>query len=76
MNRQEAVDYLNGIEPQPVDMVTLDATVWADFKASVLAILEAPEPDPTEVARLRAALEAANVEIDEANAIVDNALSE
>ena len=74
MTKEEAFTYLNNINPQPTHMVTLDAEVWADFKSSVLTILETPEPDPTEVARLRAALEAANVEIDEANAIVDEAL--
>ncbi|HUW12238.1 MAG TPA: hypothetical protein VM537_21105 [Anaerolineae bacterium] len=70
MTKQEAIDYLTTIEPQPVDMVTLDAVVWADFKASMLVILEAPEVDPTEVARLKALLEAVNVEVDQANAML------
>ena len=70
MTKQEAIDYLGTINPQPVDMVTMDAEVWADFKASMLVILAAPEVDPTEVVRLKALLEAVNVEVDQANAIL------
>ena len=70
MTKEEAITYLTGIEPQPVDMVTLDAAVWADFKASMLEFLNDPTVDP----KYREALEAANVKIDEANAIVDGAL--
>ena len=70
MTKQEAIDYLGTINPQPVDMVTMDAAVWADFKASMLVILQAPDVDPTEVARLRALLEAVNVEVDQANEIL------
>ena len=70
MTRDECVTYLNGIDPQPVDIVTLDAAVWADFKASMLAFLAEPGVDP----KYKAALEAANEKIDEANAIVDEAL--
>ena len=71
MTNLEMIDYLNGIEPQPVDMVTLDAAVWADFKASMLEFLAEPGVDP----KYKTALEAANVKIDEANAIVDEALA-
>ena len=70
MTRDEAIDYLNGIAPQPVDMVTLDPVVWDDFKTSVLEILASPGVDP----KYLAALEAANVKVDEANAIIDGAL--
>ena len=70
MTNQEMIDYLGTINPQPVDMVTMDATVWADFKASALALLAQPGVDP----KYLAALEAANIKIDEANAIVDEAL--
>jgi len=70
MNQQECIDYLNGISPQPVDMITLDAAVWADFKASALGLLSAPGVDP----KYLEALQRANVKIDEANAIVDEAL--
>ena len=70
MTKIEAIAYLGGIEPQPVDMVTLDAAVWADFKASMLVILAEPGVDP----KYKDAFEAANIKIDEANAIVDEAL--
>ena len=30
MTKEEAKIYLEGINPQPVDMVTMDAAVWAD----------------------------------------------
>ena len=70
MTKQEAIGYLNAINPEPVNMVTLDAVVWADFKASMLEFLNDPMVDP----KYREALEAANVKIDEANEIVDSAL--
>ena len=73
MDKAQAVEFLNGIQPQTVDMVTLDPAAWADFKASMLALLAAPEITP-EDPKYQAALEAANVKIDEANAIVDEAL--
>lgn len=63
MTKDEAIAYLTGIDPQPVDMVTLDATVWADFKASMLEFLNDPTVDP----KYRMALE-------EVNTIVDSAL--
>ena len=71
MDKAQAIEFLNGIVPVDVSMVTLDPASWADFKASMLALLTAdPGVDP----KYKAALEAANVKIDEANAIVDEAL--
>ena len=71
MTRAEAVVYLEGMVPQNTDVIMLDPVQWVDFKASMLAVLaEGPTEDPA----LRAALEAANIKIDEANAIVDGAL--
>ena len=70
MTKEEAIGYLTGIDPQPANIVTLDATVWADFKASMLEFLNDPTVDP----KYREALEAANVKIDEANEIIDSAL--
>ena len=71
MTRAEAITYLEGMVPQNTDVIMLDPTQWVDFKDSMLAVLaEAPTEDPA----LRAALEAANIKIDEANAIVDGAL--
>lgn len=46
MTKQEAVNYLTGIEPQQASIVTLDAAVWADFKASMLEFLNDPTVDP------------------------------
>lgn len=62
MTKEEAITYLNGIEPQPVHMVTLDATVWADFKASMLEFLSDPTTDP----KYRTALEKVNTIVDSA----------
>ena len=70
MTKEEAIGYLAGIDPQPANIVTLDAELWADFKASMLEFLSDPMVDP----KYRAALEAANVKIDEANEIIDSAL--
>jgi len=63
MTKQECIDYLSGIEPQPANIVTLDAAVWADFKTSMLEFLNDPTVDP----KYRTALE-------EVNTIVDSAL--
>ena len=63
MTKQECIDYLSGIEPQAASIVTLDAEVWADFKASMLELLTDPTVDP----KYRTALE-------EVNTIVDSAL--
>ena len=46
MTKQEAIDFLAGIQPQTVDMVTLDPVVWDDFKASMLEFLADPTVDP------------------------------
>lgn len=70
MDRAQAIEFLTGIQPQTVDMVMLDPAAWADFKASMLEFLAEPGVDP----KYKAALEAASVKIDEANAIVDEAL--
>ena len=70
MTRAEAITYLNGMVPQNTDVIMLDPTQWGDFKASMLTILAEVPEDP----KYQAALEAANVKIDEANAIVDGAL--
>ena len=63
MTKEEAIAYLTGIDPQPANIVTLDAAVWADFKASMLEFLNDPTVDP----KYRTALE-------EVNQIVDVAL--
>jgi len=63
MTKEEAIGYLTGIDPQPVDMVTLDAAVWADFKTSMLGFLNDPTVDP----KYRTAVE-------EINTIADSAL--
>ncbi len=63
MTKDEAKIYLEGISPQPVNMVTLDATVWEEFKSLMLAILN----DPTLNPKYRTAVE-------EINTIADSAL--
>ena len=63
MTKDEAIIYLTGIEPQPANIVTLDAEAWADFKASMLEFLNDPTVDP----KYRTALE-------EVKPIVDSAL--
>ena len=70
MTRAEAITYLNGMVPQNTDVIMLDPTQWGDFKTSMLAVLAEGPVDP----KYQAALEAANIKIDEANAIVDGAL--
>ncbi len=70
MTNVEAIAFLNGINPQPANIVTVDAVQWAAFKILVLALLASPGVDP----KFKAALEAANIKIDEANTIVDGAL--
>ena len=62
MTKDEAITYLTGIEPQPANIVTLDAEVWADFKASMLEFLNDPTVDP----KYREALEAVNEIVDSA----------
>jgi hypothetical protein len=54
MTTAEAITFLNGITPVNVNMVTLDATLWADFKASMLTFLAAPGADPKWEATVRA----------------------
>lgn len=63
MTKAEAISFLTGITPVNVDMVTLDAVLWADFKASMLAILSDPTVDP----KYRTAVE-------QINALADSAL--
>lgn len=70
MDKAEAVAFLAGIVPKTVNVVEVDAAKWAEFVALVTPLLSDPTLDP----KYRAALAAANVKIDEANAIVDSAL--
>ena len=71
MTNTEAITFLNSIVPQAVNMVTLDAAKWAEFKTLALALLANPGVDP----KYKAALEAANLDIDKANATIDKALA-
>ena len=70
MTKAEAVTFLGSIVPQPVTMITVDAAQWEAFKVVVLAALAAAPADP----KFETALKAANIKLDEANAIVDEAL--
>ena len=70
MTKAEAVVFVNSIAPATVSMVTIDAAKWTAFKALVVPILSDSTLDP----KFKAALAAANIKIDEANAIVDGAL--
>lgn len=60
MTKDEAKTYLESITPQQVDIVTLDAAVWNDFKTSMLALLNDPNLDP----KYRAAVEQINTVAD------------
>jgi hypothetical protein len=75
MTKPEAVAFINGLSATlvqaPVVNVAIDSVKWEEFKTSMLAFLAEPGVDP----KYKAALEAANIKIDEANVIVDTALA-
>lgn len=62
MTKPEALVFLNGIVPEPVTMIRVDAAKWDEFKTLVLALLSDPTLDP----KYKAALENVNATVDAA----------
>ena len=46
MTRPDSIVFLNSITPATVSMITIDAVKWADFKTSMLALLNDASLDP------------------------------